>query len=286
MTEQVKNPTDLTATPAPVAGSVPETPPATPVTPAPPPEKPDWLDEKYLAGGKTVDEAIKEQAKSKKAAEREMKLKEQEAALLRKELELAKQSRTVPDNPQGEMTPEIIKKLEEKYGMPIGEIQLRYDVAKLNNDDIEARIEKSIKPLKETLLSDKVNGIRQALKDDPVYKDYEYEFEAKINALPIEQRADKSKIDGIRQQIAVEHFQELIDKARSEGANSVRGKPATPPVAVGGQSAPPVDAPKPVLSEDARRSIEARGGDPAKVEAYIKGELPNQKASGWNSYLK
>lgn len=273
--EPKQNPTDPTPQ-GPAAGSKPKA-PETPAQPTPP-AKPDFLLDKY--------QTVEDQAKAVAGAVREMKIKEQEAALLRKELELERQSKSTPKQQQpSEMTPEIIKQLEEKYRMPIGEIQLRHDLARINNEEIEQRIERSIKPLKETILSDKVETLKSALKDDPVYQEYGYEFEAKLNSLPIEERANPRKINEIRNAIAVDHFQELLDKARNEGARSVKGQPATPPAAVGGHTAPPIDAPKPVLTEAQRKAIQDQGDDPLEVEKYLKGELPSQKQSGWAKYV-
>jgi len=169
---------------------------AAPQVPASPPA--------WSKGGKY--KTPEELAAAYDASVNEMKIKEREAAIARKELELERKSRLVTnapaDNAPQQLTEEQKQALEQTYGMAYGQIAAMNDLLDLK---LSNAIQSAITPLTETMHNEKLSSIKQnVLAKDTVYQNYAPEFEARLNRLTANKRVDMDEINKIRSEIMVE----------------------------------------------------------------------------------
>jgi hypothetical protein len=167
--------------------------------------------------------------KAQESAEREMHIKQQEAALYKQKIEMLEKQgqRNAPEPVVNDEPPQHVKDaLEQKYGKPYSEIKLQFDLNALNEERLNKTLDERIKPLRDNLLNQQYEVAKRDLSSDIVYQQYPAEFEARLNMLPIEGRMDKQEVKRIRQEILDDKLPEMLLRAKSE---SVSGKPKTPP---------------------------------------------------------
>jgi len=215
-------------------------------------EYPDWF---YKDKFKSVEE----QAKAYKDAVKQMKVKEMEAAELRKkmdEIAAAKKSpETAPISSE-----ELIEKIEEEYGMPFQQIKAIYDVQNLI-------LEQKLKPIKETILSSQFeNSLRKFEEEMPLAKDYRDKIIEKLKDKPIEERINVSSLKNAWKEVLAENFPEIVEKVKTEARSG--GKPQTIPSVASNEKKPSVSSRKPILTKEEREYLKRIGQNPDEVEKY------------------
>ena len=181
-------------------------PPAEPVTPPanePPKETPPV----------TPAPSVVEEAKYK-AAVREMNIKQQEAALLRKELDLMKQQLNgmqpmAPQPPLYQEPPEHVKRqLEEQFGLPYQQIELMNRMLELKNKDT-VEFKAKLDEIENALAEDRYESTKHRLKaEDPIFEEFMPEIEAKLNLLPVKKRTNKDELAKIKSEVL--HKQDFV----------------------------------------------------------------------------
>jgi hypothetical protein len=241
-------------------------------------EKKDELPSDWWSSGgkyKTPQDAMAAQ----KAAEREMHIKQQEAALLRQKVELLEKQYNQPKAEQvvDNEPPEHVKQaLEQKYGKPYQEIKLQFDLNALNEEKLNKTLDERIKPLRDNLLNQQYEVAKRNLAEDVVYQQYPAEFEARLNMLPLESRVDKQELKRIRLEIIDEKLPEMLLKSKNE---NVGGKPKTPPSVPSGGNAPYDDDNSFQFTPAQIAEMQKFGHNPKDMKDYIQGKT--KRASQW-----
>jgi hypothetical protein len=258
-----------------------ETPPAPATEPQTPPVTPAPVPPKMIEEDKY------------KAAVREMNIKQQESALLRKELDLMKQqiSGMVPIQQQQSpkvASEEIRNQLEARYNgkVPFELLQAINDIQDLKMGAVN-KLQEKIDNLDNMLLEEKYENTKSRLKaDDPIFDDYMPEVEAKLNLLPLRQRTNKEEIARVKQEVIGSHLMEIVQKARESGIQSVTARPPAPPEVNSPGGGTPITSNTKVtrLTAEQKAFIERSGGDAQATEEYLNGK--KKSSSRWGNYAE
>jgi hypothetical protein len=219
-------------------------------------------------------------------AQRNAAIAKKESELLRKELELEKQRKSLPVvDPNAEPDENTKKALEAKFGVPYGQINLQNHMTDLKINPLMKQIEE----LSNALYEEKFENTKGRLKnDDKLFAEYEPEFEAKLNQLPLKERLNKDNILRIKQEVLSDHFEEIVQKARDEERTKLvqSATPSNMPDVNGVSGSPiePKNTGKSLLSKEQEIVALRMGVDPKSVEQHIN-QKPGQKKSGWSNYF-
>jgi hypothetical protein len=217
--------------------------------------------------------------KAQESAEREMHIKQQEAALYRQKLELLEKQAQVnqPAPVVNDEPPQHVKDaLAQKYGKPYEEIKLQFDLNALNEERLNKTLDERIRPLRENLLQTQYEATKKDLSNDIVYSEYPAEFEARLNLLPLDKRVDKQEIKRIRQEILDDKLPEMLLKAKTENTG---GKPKTPPSVPSSGNAPYDDNNDIQFTPAQIAEMQRFGHNPKDMKEYLTGKT--KRASQW-----
>jgi hypothetical protein len=223
-------------------------------------------------------------------AQRRAAIAEKERDLANKELELVKRGNQNPIpavDPNAEPPEHIKKQLEEKYGVPFSQIKLVFDTNRMNQPMID-ELKKQVNDLNNQILEDRYEGKKDKLKaSDRIFVEYEPEFEARLNRLPLKDRMNKEIISTIKNEIVNSHFDEIIQKAKdeertrlTEGANP----PDMPEVnsVSGNFNSKPANTSK--LTKEQQEYAIKCNLDPKSVEDFVNSK-PVQNQSAWKNWM-
>jgi len=229
-----------------------------------------------------------------KAAVREMNEKQRLASIREKELELTKKelefersratSISAPNSAQP--TDDQKRALEDKYGVPYGQIQLTHDILALKHKEVDD-LKSQIGELSNTIYEDRYESTKDRLKaDDPIFEKFMPEVEARLNMLPMRQRTNREELAKIKQEVIGSHLTEIMQMAEERGRSSVTARPPAPPEvnSPGGGSANPTSPRVTHLTAEQRAFIEKSGGNVQAVEEFVKGKKNSQ--SRWGNYAE
>lgn len=224
------------------------------------------------------------------SAIREMNLKQQEAALLRKEIDLLKKQQSMPPQPaqptgQFNYTEEQKQNIMKSYGKDNwGDVQLILDAAELTSGKALRDMQAKLDELSGTMYEGQYQATKDRMKkDDPVFQRFEPEIEARVMQLSPRERLNPAKIKEIRRDVIDEHFEEILQMTREEAVRSLKPTPASMPSVndVGGSGDPSPSRPVGLTAQQ-RKIAEQMGQNPEDVENFISGK---KAPSMWDKHL-
>ena len=222
-----------------------------------------------------------------KASVREMNIKQQENALLRKELELEKKSKAMPIQAQqniNEVPEHVRQQLEAKYNgkVPFEMLAAISDIQDLKAKKIED-LEGRLGELTDTIYEERYENTKSRLKaDDPIFEEFMPEVEAKLNLLPMKQRTNKEELAKIKKEVISDHLMDIVKMAEERGRQSIAAKPPTPPEvnSAGGYTPAPTGDKVTHLTAEQKEMIIKSGGNVQETEAFMSGKAKPKSRLG------
>ncbi len=240
--------------------------PETETAPVEPAEDFSWLNTKKYGDDRVT--ATKKQAQAYPEAEKRMQtaienenLSKRQIAVLKQENELLKggkpaQDSIDPDNVPEEISTQIKQQFGENADVP-GIISTTKIITAITQPLITSNQKRDWRDLKADLQ-----------KNDKLFNQFP-ELIEKVELLPLEERLDESKIKNIKANFIDANLPELLEKAKLEGVNSVKAKPAGTQATETSTKSVKKEEKKIILSTEHKQYIANHGGDPEGVETYL-----------------